>query len=79
MLFIRWFKHVFTAIYPFTKYAVCTSKQKEAATVAKCVMDLIICKWGLCFEVLVDQGPEFEAYLSKELYKALGINNIRTS
>jgi transposase InsO family protein len=74
------YKYIFTAICPFTKFAVCSSiRNKEASTVAKCVMDLIICKWGLCFEVLVDQGPEFEADLSKELYKALGISKIRTS
>lgn len=74
------YKYIFTAICPFTKFVVTAPiRNKEAATVAKCVMDLIICKWGLCFEILTDQGPEFEADLSKELYRALGINKIRSS
>ena len=38
-----------------------------------------ILKYGLCFEILSDQGLEFGANLSLELYKMLGINKIRTS
>jgi len=73
------YKYIFTANCPFSKFVVTAPiRNKEAATVAKCVMGLILCKSGLCFEVLTDQGPEFEADLSKELYRALGIK-IRSS
>jgi hypothetical protein len=34
---------------------------------------------GLVFEVLHDQGPEFEAALMAQLLSVLGIRNLRTS
>jgi len=54
------YKYIFTATCHFSKFVVTAPiRNKEAATVAKCVMGLILCKSGLCFEVLTDQGPEF--------------------
>ena len=74
------YKFIFTAIDPFTKYAVVVPiRNKEAANVAKVIVDHILLKWGLCFEILTDQGLEFEASLTKELLRHLGIVKLRTS
>lgn len=73
-------KYIFTAICAFTKYAIAVPiRNKEAATVAKAIMDNIFLKWGLCFEILTDQGKEFEADLTRELFDLLGICKLRTS
>lgn len=74
------FKYIFTAICPFSKYAIAVPiRNKEASTVAKVIVEHILLKWGLCFELLADQGGEFEADLALELYKLLGISKLRTS
>jgi transposase InsO family protein len=74
------YKYMFTAIDPFTKYAIVVPiRNKEATTVAKVIVEHIFLKWGLCFEILSDQGKEFEAELTTELFKLLGIVKLRTS
>jgi len=74
------FKYTFTAICPFSKFGICVPiRNKEASTVAKAIVDQIFLKWGLCHEVITDQGPEFEAELLNELLKILGIVRLRTS
>jgi len=49
------------------------------ATVAKATVEHIFLKWGLVREILVDQGPEFEAEFFQELLKLLGVVRLRTS
>ena len=74
------YKYIFTAIDPFSKFVIAVPiRNKEAHTIAKVIMDHIFLKWGLCFEILTDRGSEFENELSKELYKLLGVNKIRTT
>jgi len=74
------YKYMFTAIDPFSKYAIVVPiRNKEAATVAKVIVEHIVFKWGLCFEILSDQGKEFEAELTAELFKQLGVVKLRTS
>jgi hypothetical protein len=43
------------------------------------LVDHVFFKWGLCFEVLSDQGEEFEADLLAELLKILGELKLRSS
>jgi len=74
------YKYLFTAICPFSKFGICVPiRDKQASTVAKAIVNHIFLKWGLCFEILVDRGPEFEAELLDELLKLLGITHLRTS
>jgi hypothetical protein len=47
--------------------------------VAIVIVDQLFLKWGLCFEILSDQGLEFEASLTRELLQNLGIAKLRTS
>jgi transposase InsO family protein len=74
------FVYIFTAIDPFTKFAVAVPiRNKEAKTVAKVFMEHVLLKFGLCNEVLTDLDPEFEAELVHELCRLLGINKLKTS
>ena len=74
------YKYLFTAICPFSKYAVAVPiRNKEASTVANVIVNHIFLKWGLCFEILHDLGKEFEAALLSELLKILGILNLKSS
>jgi len=70
----------FTAIDPFSKFAICVAiPDKKASTIAKAIVEHIILKWGLFFEVLTDRGMEFQAELVQELLKLLGIVRLRTT
>jgi transposase InsO family protein len=72
--------YICTCIDPFSKYCVNVAiRNKEASTVARVIFEHLITTWGLCEEVLSDQGPEFCNGLANELYKLLGIHKIRTS
>jgi transposase InsO family protein len=74
------YKYIFTAIDPFSKYAIVVPiRNKEATTVAKVIVEHIFLKWGLCFEILSDQGKEFEAELTSELIKLLGVVKLRST
>jgi transposase InsO family protein len=42
-------------------------------------MEHIILKHSLCYQIISDQGPEFIAGLSMELYRLLGIDKVRTT
>lgn len=74
------YKLIFTAICPFSKFAVATPiRNKEAVTVARTIMEKIILKFGLPFEVLSDGGREFCNEISDELYRMLGIKKLKTT
>lgn len=74
------FIYLFTAVCPFSKYAIAIPiRNKEASTVARTIVDHVFLKWGLCFEVLTDLGREFENELLCELLAILGVVKLRTS
>jgi hypothetical protein len=74
------YKYIFTAICPFSKYVVAVPiRNKEAATVARVLVDHVFLKWGLCSEILSDCGKEFENELLRELLAILGVTKLRTS
>jgi hypothetical protein len=73
-------KFIFTAICAFSKFVVTsTLKNKEATTVTKCIIENILLKFGLPFEILSDRGPEFENQIAHGLYEALGVSKIKSS
>jgi hypothetical protein len=72
--------YMFTAICPFSKYAIeVPVRNKEASNVAKALVDNVFFKWGMCEEVLTDQGKKFEAELLQEFLSLLGVTRLRTS
>ena len=52
---------------------------KSAETIARVIVDRIFLNWGLCDEILTDQGTEFENALLRELLRIIGVAKVRTS
>ena len=52
---------------------------KEADTVANAIFDRWYCRFGAPLDIITDQGKEFCAKLSNELFKRLGTNHFTTS
>jgi hypothetical protein len=52
---------------------------KEAATVAEAIFDKWICHFGMPLNLVTDQGTEFCARLSRELFTRLGTVHLTTS
>ena len=74
------YKYMLTAVCMFSKFGVVVPlRSKEAHVVARAIVEHIFLKWGLCHEILTDQGSEFEAELLKELLSILGVVRLRTS
>ena len=47
----------------------------EAATVARCLVDEVICRLGVPDTFHTDQGKNFDSALIKEICQLLGIEN----
>jgi len=52
---------------------------KEADTVANAIFDKWYCRFGAPIDIITDQGKEFCARLSNELFKRLGTNHLTTT
>jgi hypothetical protein len=52
---------------------------KEANTVANAIFDKWYCRFGAPLDIITDQGKEFCARLSDELFKRLGTNHLTSS
>jgi hypothetical protein len=64
----------------FTKYVeLAALPNKEAATVAEAIFDKWICRFGTPIDLVTDQGTEFCAKLSNELFTRLGTAHLTTS
>ncbi len=61
----------------FTKYVeLVTLPNKEAVTVAEAIFDNRICRFGTPLNLVTEQGTEFCAKLSKELFTRLGMAHL---
>ena len=74
------FVYILTIVDHFSKFAFAfPMRNQEATTVAKILVDSVICLVGTPARILTDQGPNFESLLFKELCKILGVAKVRTS
>jgi len=72
--------YILTVIDHFTKWVeMFPMKNQEAATVAKILVDRVICVHGCPLQILTDSGTNFESQLFQELCKLLSIDKIRTT
>jgi len=63
-----------------TKYIELVPLQsKEATTVAEAIFAKWICRFGASVDLITDQGKEFCAKISDDLFKRLGTNHLTTS
>ena len=73
-------KYILSMTDAFTKYVELTViPSKDAATVAGAIYDRWICRFGCPLQVVTDQGKEFCAQLTKELFQLLGIQHSTTT
>ena len=54
-------------------------RNQEAPTVARILMDRVICQHGCPSQILTDQGPNFESNLFQELCRLMCVDKIRTT
>jgi hypothetical protein len=64
----------------FTKYVELVAlPNKEAVTISEAIFDKWICHFGSPLNLVMDQGKEFCAKLSNELFTCLGMSHLTTS
>ncbi|UYV69000.1 K02A2.6-like, partial [Cordylochernes scorpioides] len=73
-------KYLLVAMDYFTKWPeVYAIPNQEAATVARVLVDNLICRFGVPLELHSDQGRNFESGVFRELCQVLGIWKTRTT
>ncbi|UYV68187.1 K02A2.6-like [Cordylochernes scorpioides] len=73
-------KYLLVAMDYFTKWPeVYAIPNQEAATVARVLVDNLICRFGVPLELHSDQGRNFESKIFRELCQVLGIWKTRTT
>ncbi|UYV84336.1 K02A2.6-like [Cordylochernes scorpioides] len=73
-------KYILVAMDYFTKWPEAYAIPNQGATtVAKVLMDNLICRFGVPLELHSDQGRNFEAGVFQELCRLLGIRKTRTT
>lgn len=71
---------ILTVIDHFSKWVeLFPMRNQEATTVAKVLVDRVICLHGCPLQILTDQGPNFESELFQSICKLLSVDKIRTS
>ena len=74
------FRFLFTAQDTFTRFTIAVPiANKEASTVARCLVDHVFLQWGLCTSISSDLGGEFQNSLMDELYRLLDVHRIRST
>ena len=74
------FVYILTSVDHFSKFAFAyPMRNQEASTVAKILVEQVICLVGTPGRILTDQGPNFESQLFQELCRMMRIAKIRTS
>ena len=72
--------YILTVIDHFTKWIeLFPMRNQEASTVAKILVDRVICVHGCPIQILTDRGPNFESSLFRELCARLAVDKIRTT
>ena len=72
--------YIFTCIDVFSKWAEAYPiRNKEAATVAKVLVEKVICRFGTPLSILSDQGKEVDGDIMREICHLLEIDKLHTS
>ena len=73
-------KYILSMTDALTKYVeLVVTPSKEAGVIAKAIFDHWICRFGCLLAIITDQGKEFCAKLSNELFELLKIRHATTS
>ena len=72
--------YILTCICPFTKWAEAFPlPNKEAATVARVLVEQVICRYGTPIGAISDRGKEVDGNLMREISRLLGVDKLRTT
>ena len=64
----------------FTKYVeLVPIPNKEAPTVAKAIFEKWFCRYGMPLDIVTDQGSEFCAKLTEDLFKHMQVSHLKTT
>ena len=73
-------KYILVISNYFTKWTEALPMQNiEACTVAKILVENVLCRFGIPQKIHSDQGRQFESSLFQEMCKILGIEKTRTT
>ena len=71
---------IVTCIDPLTKWVESfPAPNKEATTVARILVEQIVCRYGVPIAILTDQGKEVDGQLMREVCRLLEIDKLRTT
>jgi len=71
---------IVTCVDPFTKWTEAFPlPNKEAATVARVIVEQVICRLGMPIAILTDRGKEVDGHLMAEVCRLLDIDKQRTT
>jgi transposase InsO family protein len=72
--------YILTVLDIFSKWVEAIPiRNKECATVAKALVDVVFARYGIPLQILSDNGGEFEGNLMLELCRLLDIDKLRTT
>ena len=72
--------YILTCICPFTKWAEAFPiPNKEAATVAKILVEQFVCRYGTPIAILSDKGQEVDGKLMHEICQLLDVDKMHTT
>ena len=71
---------IVTCVDPFTKWAEAfPAPNKEAATVAKIIVEQVICRFGTPLSIVTDRAKELDGELMREICRLLDVDKLRTT
>ena len=71
---------IITCIDPFTKWAEAfPAPNKEAATIARIIVEQVICRFGTPLSIVTDRAKELDGELMREICRLLDVDKLRTT
>jgi len=73
-------QYILTCIDPFTKWAEAFPiPNKEAATVARVLVEQVFCRMGVPVALVSDRGKEVDGQLMREVCRLMNVDKVRTT
>jgi len=71
---------ILTCVGPFTKWAEAfPAPNKEAATLARIIVEQVICRFGTPLATVTDRGKELGGEFMREICRLLDVDKLRTT
>ena len=71
---------ILTCVDPFTKWAEAfPAPNKEAVTLARIIVEQVICRFGTPLAIVTDRAKELDGVLMREICRLLDVDKLRTT